>query len=221
MTDHLAPSPQMGRLIVFEGLRGSGKTTCLRAVAARLRELLPDTPILETREPTSDTAPGKLARQILVGEVPLADPRSFQLLAAADRLEHVATTIAPALARGEVVLCDRYVLSSAAHTPEGTSGTWVQYMNGCAPVADMTLVLAVPEDEALRRVLARDGRNDALAATATRAGRFYDRNSGLAAASAWSRRVVFLDGTAVREVVAEAALRHVLDMINHTAAGTP
>lgn len=178
-----------GMLIVFEGLRGSGKTTCLRTVATRLRAM-PAVTVVETAEPTHDTTPGQLARRILRGEEGLADPRSFQLLAAADRLEHVAITIGPALVRGDIVLCDRYVLSSAAFAPadpRAPSWGWIGQMNVQAPMADLTIVLHVPPAVAAQRVLDRDGKPDALATTAHMASRFYQHRSHLAERYARSR----------------------------------
>src|SRR4051794_39709628 len=107
-----------GRFIVIEGLDGAGTTTQTERLATRLRE--EGHRVLTTREP-SDGPVGMLLRQALTGRLtlpgahaPLAD-ETLALLFAADRTDHLASRVEPALGRGEVVLCDRYVLSSLAY----------------------------------------------------------------------------------------------------------
>ncbi|MDD1677673.1 MAG: dTMP kinase [Methanomicrobiales archaeon] len=111
-----------GKLIVIEGADGSGKTTQVRLLAERLGWA--GIPCLTTAEPTRAPDPvGGLIRTALTGGVTIRDPRAMQLLYAADRLEHAAAVIEPALRRGELVICDRYDLSTlvymCAGTPEG------------------------------------------------------------------------------------------------------
>lgn len=205
-----------GKLIVFEGLRGAGKSTCLRAVAQALRSAFAVT-VHETSQPTHMTAPGALARRILRGEVPLEDPRSFQLLCAADRLEHVVLSITPALARGQVVLCDRYVLSSAAYAPTDPlpfPWEWIRHINQHAPLADLTIVLYLDAEQAAARVLARDGSPDRLAATPHQAHVFYTPNSPLALRFAHSHRVSFVDASLPPDVVACRALDEVVQVLD-------
>lgn len=200
-----------GKLIVVEGARGSGKSTCLRTVAEQLRDAL-GLRVCTTSEPTRDNAPGALARRVLAGQDALADARAFQLLCAADRLEHVALTIGPALARGEVVLCDRYVLSSTAHAPANVEGAWALALaaNAAAPLADLTVVLCVPMEECGRRLVARGDGPDALAATTAAPELFYKMHSAYARDYAHSRNVVFVDGTAPPGHVATQVLTEIL-----------
>lgn len=99
------------KFIVLEGIDGSGTTTQLSRVSAALRTL--GHRVHETREPTGGRI-GKLIRE------QLSDPsgvsaRCLALLFAADRIDHLDREILPALARGEVVVCDRYVMSSLVY----------------------------------------------------------------------------------------------------------
>lgn len=100
-----------GKLIVIEGPDGSGKSTIAHLLHAR--RLAGRRPSILTREPT-DGPVGKLIRRALRAEVTLA-PAAMGPLYAADRANHAATLLQPALARGEVVVCDRYLLSNLVY----------------------------------------------------------------------------------------------------------
>lgn len=101
--------------VSFEGGDGAGKSTQVRALAAWLTEA--GRTVLVTFEP-GDTVLGATLRQaVLHGED--IDPRTEALLYAADRAHHVASMVRPALARGEVVITDRYLDSSVAYQGVG------------------------------------------------------------------------------------------------------
>src|ERR687891_1609678 len=101
-----------GRLIAFEGVEGAGKSTQLellrRALEGRSRE------VVVTREPGGTQAGERVRALLLDPEVEL-HPRAEALLFAAARAELVENVIRPALERGAVVLCDRYLDSSLAY----------------------------------------------------------------------------------------------------------
>jgi dTMP kinase len=101
-----------GKLVIIEGPDGSGKGEQARRLQARLVGRVPHGSTLTT-EPT-DGPIGRLIRQALRHDVTLA-PRAMGALYAADRLDHVATCIEPALARGAVVVCDRFELSNRVY----------------------------------------------------------------------------------------------------------
>lgn len=105
-----------GLFIAFEGLDGSGKSTVLKRVAEELRQtgLLP----VVTREP-GGTSLGLAIRELLLGQDHRPAARTELLLMCADRAEHVATVISPALDDGEVVLSDRYAASTRAYQGGG------------------------------------------------------------------------------------------------------
>jgi dTMP kinase len=101
-----------GRFIAFEGGEGSGKSTQAARLAARLGALL-------THEP-GDTPLGASVRAILLDAADLeVTPRAEALLMAADRAQHVAEVIRPALASGRTVVTDRYTPSSVAYQGYG------------------------------------------------------------------------------------------------------
>ncbi len=111
------PGPPPGLLIAFEGGEGSGKTTQARLVSIWLRELGYD--VVTTHEPGA-TKVGMRLRALLLDTAHTGmSPHAEALMYAADRAEHVASVIAPALERGAIVITDRYVDSSLAYQGAG------------------------------------------------------------------------------------------------------
>src|SRR5256885_2863421 len=113
--------------IVLEGGDGSGKSTQAGILVARLRDRGRE--VVATREPGATEA-GAAIRAVVLGGGDL-DPRAEALLVAADRAEHVAEGIRPALRRGAGVGSDRYLPPSPAH-PGGAPGPRV---GGGGPVS--------------------------------------------------------------------------------------
>lgn len=105
-----------GLFIVFEGGEGSGKSTQAGMLYNALYAL--NIPTLITHEP-GDTLLGSELRQILLSPGAPISKRAEALLFAADRAEHVDMVIKPALERGEVVICDRYISSMMAYQGAG------------------------------------------------------------------------------------------------------
>jgi len=102
-----------GCFIAFEGIDGSGKSTQVALLADRLGAA--GWEVIATREP-GGTPIGQAIRGILLDPANTSlDPRAEALLFAADRAQHVAEVIRPALARGAIVLGDRYLDSSVAY----------------------------------------------------------------------------------------------------------
>ncbi|SDB79889.1 thymidylate kinase [Raineyella antarctica] len=106
-----------GLFIVFEGGDGVGKTTQLALLAEHLRRAGHE--VVVTREP-GDTPAGAVIRRLLLdpatGDL---DPRAEALLYAADKAQHLAQVVRPALERGAMVVCDRYVDSMLAYQGAG------------------------------------------------------------------------------------------------------
>jgi dTMP kinase len=106
-----------GLLIAFEGGEGAGKTTQARLLAIWLREQGYD--VIATHEPGA-TKVGMRLRALLLDTAHTGmSSRAETLMYAADRAEHVATVIAPALKRGAIVVTDRFVDSSLAYQGRG------------------------------------------------------------------------------------------------------
>jgi len=109
--------PHRGKFITFEGLDGCGKSTQLGKLAAALRSQ--GMTVVETREPGGTQAAEKI-RQLLLNSrtSPLAPNTELALMFAA-RVQHIEQVIAPALAAGKIVLCDRFTDSSEAYQGGG------------------------------------------------------------------------------------------------------
>lgn len=105
-----------GLWITFEGGDGSGKTTQARLLQEWIEAQ--GRTVVRTREP-GGTEVGDLIRDIVLHHRGDIAPRAEALLYAADRAHHVATHVRPALARGEVVIQDRYLDSSVAYQGAG------------------------------------------------------------------------------------------------------
>lgn len=115
--DTSTSSGTRGLFITFEGGEGSGKTTQILMLAHRLRA--GGLTVRTVREP-GGTVVGEAVRTLLLDpEHDGLDERAELLLYEASRAQHVAEVIAPALAAGEVVLCDRYTDSSTAYQGYG------------------------------------------------------------------------------------------------------
>jgi len=164
-----------GRFVVLEGLDGAGTTTQAAALARALRER--GDRVHTTCEPSTGPV-GALLRQALTGRLTghgqPVDRTTLALLFAADRADHVAQEIVPALEAGATVLCDRYVLSSIAYQGLDLPFDEVVALNAHAPAPDLTLFLDVPPRVAQKRRAQSRGRDELFDALALQ--RRVDRN---------------------------------------------
>ncbi len=164
---------KQGRLIVFEGVEGCGKTTQLQRSQEwiessgwleklRSRGLIQQ--VLVTREP-GGTELGRILRQLLLGSVgqavsePIQD-RTELLLYAADRAQHVEGYLRPQLATGALILCDRYTDSTTAYQGygRGLSLALIAQLNQIATdglTSDLTLWLDLDAAAGLARTRQR------------------------------------------------------------------
>ena len=154
-----------GVLIAFEGGEGAGKSTQIRMLGEALRN--DGLAVTETFEPGATPA-GARIRSMLLNPAYTLDERAEALLFAADRANHVATVIRPALDKGHIVLTDRFSDSSAAYQGAGRSLTEedVRRVSRWATggiVPDLTIVLDLPPADGLARV-GRRGMADRLEA---------------------------------------------------------
>lgn len=102
--------------VVLEGLDGAGKTTLMKELARRATEA--GRAHIVTREP-GGTPFGDAMREVLLSKEYQVDPMAELLAFASIRAQHVAHVIKPALARGELVLCDRFTASTVAYQGHG------------------------------------------------------------------------------------------------------
>jgi dTMP kinase len=108
---------QRGLFITFEGMDGSGKTTQMHRLAARLRDM--GRTVLETTEPGGPPIAMKIRRILLDSANQELSPSTELLLYFASRAQNVDEWILPALARGEIVLSDRFTDSSLVYQGAG------------------------------------------------------------------------------------------------------
>lgn len=107
-----------GLFITVEGPDGAGKSTLVQKLEKQLQEVLA-VPLIVTREPGGSNIAEKIREVIIDPENIEMDAKTEALLFAASRRQHIIETILPALDRGEVVLCDRFVDSSIAYQGAG------------------------------------------------------------------------------------------------------
>lgn len=110
-----------GLFITLEGMDGAGKTTHLEWLQHHLATR--GLPLVVTREP-GGTALGEALRQLLLDSHEPRQPDTEALLMFAARREHIATVIAPALAAGKWVLCDRFTDATYAYQSGGSGMDW-------------------------------------------------------------------------------------------------
>lgn len=149
--------PPPGLLIVFEGIDGTGKSTHSRRLNDDLRAA--GATVVWSREPTDGPWGRKIREAAQTRRLPLRE----ELVAfTEDRRQHVAELIRPALEAGAIVILDRYFYSSIAY--QGTRGAdpdaVEQRMRAIAPTPDLTILIDLDPEAALRRIT--DGRGEGL-----------------------------------------------------------
>jgi dTMP kinase len=150
-----------GKLIVFEGPEGAGKTTQIRLIAERLGAL--GISVVAVREP-GGTPVGDAIREVLLDPEQQITPATEALLFMASRAELIAREIKPSLGKGDVVLLDRFFLSTYAYqiVGRGLPEDQIRAANRLATsglVPDLTVLLDVPLSEGLERADARGKRD--------------------------------------------------------------
>ena len=156
--------------VTFEGVEGSGKSTQMTRLCAALEAA--GRTVCLTRQP-GGCALGQTLRGILLSQKTAGlDDRAELFLYLADRAQHVAEVIRPALAAGQVVVCDRYTDSTVAYQGygRGLDTTLLQNLNAVAAgvVPDLTVLLDLDPAIGLTRATSRN----AAAGTAEAEGRF-------------------------------------------------
>lgn len=149
-----------GLFISFEGGEGAGKSTQIKLLAAKLRAK--GYSLTVTREPGGSPGAEAIRHVILSGAAETFGPKMEALLFAAARSDHIEQVIRPAIERGDIVLCDRFVDSWRVY--QGSSGeidpVFMDVLervsvNGMMP--DLTLIMDIDPVEGLERATARRG----------------------------------------------------------------
>ena len=145
-----------GRFITFEGIEGCGKTTQNKRLADFFRAQ--GFTVIQTREPGGTPIGQNLRQLILDPNTTFTHPYTEVLLFFADRLEHVQSVIAPALAAGHTVLCDRYIDSTVAYQKGGRHmpSSLLAPLTSMVPILpDLTILLDISVQEGLSRAKKR------------------------------------------------------------------
>jgi dTMP kinase len=208
-----------GWFITFEGVEGAGKST----QAGRLAEALRDRgyAVLETREP-GGTPLGRGIRELVLGAGHRPVPMAELLLMLADRAQHLAEVVRPALAAGKVIIGDRYADATYAYQGGGRgldheviATANAATTGGLEP--DLTLFLDLPVDAARARQRAR-GAPDRMEAEGPE---FHARVDAAyrTLVAAFPYRIKIIDAGADADTVHEAVLRQVLAALEAGPAG--
>jgi len=199
--------------VTLEGVEGCGKSTQARLLARRLKA--EGYHVLLTREP-GGTKLGRLVRSCLLTPGGKVGPMAEFLLFVADRAQHVAEVIRPALGRGRIVISDRFGDSSRAYQGfgRGIGLARVDRINreatgGLRP--DLTILLDLPVREGLIRV----GRRGAMTRLDREKLRFHEkvRSAFLVLATREPGRIRVVDARLGRQETCEVICRHVIERI--------
>jgi len=148
-----------GRLITFEGIDGSGKSTQARRLAETLKAA--GQQVRLTREPGGTEGAEEIRRLLTTGAPERWSPETECLLFTAARRDHMERLIAPALAAGETVICDRFVDSTRVYqgAVRGDLRALVDALHDLAigREADMTFILDLPAEDAAARIAGAGG----------------------------------------------------------------
>lgn len=203
--------------VTVEGVEGAGKSTLMNMLVREFERR--GLPFVRTREPGGCGLGAKL-RPILLDVSSTLDSRAELFLFLADRAQHVAEVIRPALERGEWVLCDRYADSTIAYQGygRGMDADRLQELNDHATGGlwpERTLLLDLPVEQGVQRARARNGREGLSLSE----GRFEAeeiafhqriRQGFLSRAARWPERFRVLDA----ELPPEDLLKAALDALN-------
>ncbi|MEZ5892233.1 MAG: dTMP kinase [Parvularculaceae bacterium] len=149
-------SKDRGFFISFEGGDGAGKSTQIRMLAERLRASGRE--VVLTREPGGSDGAEAIRKLLLEGAAERWSPLAEALMMYAARADHIERTIEPALARGAVVITDRFADSTMAY--QGLAGSLgVDVVNALQSLVvkrmpDITFILDLPVEEGLKRAAA-------------------------------------------------------------------
>lgn len=154
---------ETGKLITFEGGEGAGKSTQVSILVERLRSA--GRHAIATREPGGSPVAEDIRETLLSGKVKQFGPFAEALLFSIARQDHIDTVIADALARGQWVVCDRFLDSTRAY--QGATGgvpapviSALERLTLHGIMPNLTIVLDIPVEEGLARMARRRGAPD-------------------------------------------------------------
>mgnify|MGYP003304145163 CR=1 FL=1 len=112
----LTPNTHKGKLIVFEGTDGAGKTTLINLTYKYFKDKDPNKEVILLKQPTDAARNSRLFQKMMFDENhDDINYRAVQLLTLSDRIQHNHEAIIPALKEGKIIICDRYIYTSIAN----------------------------------------------------------------------------------------------------------
>ncbi|MDZ4727500.1 MAG: dTMP kinase [Leptospira sp.] len=197
----------MGKFFVFEGIDGSGKTTLSKLVANKL-EAPPNIEIIWHREPT-DGAYGKQIRNFLTGRITLTKTEQMELFLK-DRHQSVTEVIRPNITKGNIVIQDRYIYSTAAYQG-GNEFTCEEILlkneEQGFPKPNLVFFIDLTPEEARERRVARGGKKEYFDEDSSQ-NLIYQNYMKILPAN-----TVFLDGNANLEELTTIVLEQIMSYI--------
>lgn len=152
-----------GKLVVFEGTDGAGKTTMISMTEKWIGEKVGADNVLTVKQPTDLSRKTKLFQKMMYcPNHEDIDYRAVQLLTMSDRLQHGFEVIEPALRSGKTVICDRYIYTSLANMlARGyTHEKWFYEAAKHILQPDVVFLAYVPPQLAIERILSRPSESD-------------------------------------------------------------
>ncbi|MCI8343381.1 MAG: dTMP kinase [Clostridia bacterium] len=154
---------EKGKLIVFEGTDGAGKTTLIGMTAKYLSQKYGSEKVLVLKQPTDAARNTKLFQKMMFSEAhEEIDYRAVQLLTLSDRVQHNRETIVPALRGGKIVVCDRYIYTSVVNMlARGYDREkWFYLASRAIVKPDLAFLAYADPQTALERIKARPEEKD-------------------------------------------------------------
>ncbi len=152
-------SNRSGFFVVLEGIDGAGTTSQVGRVSDHLVEL--GYPVVTTQEPRMGCPVTRRLRQYMDKADPeTASPADMAILFAAQRVLHLNDLIMPALAKGKVVISDRYVTSTRVYQGQDNEDDFIDALTLSFPDADREYLLDLPEETASVRLDTRGAVRD-------------------------------------------------------------
>ena len=149
-----------GLFVTFEGCEGSGKTTQIQQLKNWIESNMDSVNLCLTREPGGTIEAETIRALLLNGAASKWQPATEAMMMSASRHEHVIHVIKPALARGDVVICDRF--TDSTHVYQGYVGgvdnallEWLDQLSCQGLVPDLTLLLDIDSNVGLTRTIQR------------------------------------------------------------------
>ena len=159
----LTQNTYKGKLIVFEGTDGAGKTTLINQTYKYLKDKYPDKEIILLKQPTDEARNNRLFQKMMFDENhENINYRAVQLLTLSDRVQHNHEVIIPALKEGKIIICDRYIYTSIANMKARNyrNENWFYLASKEIIKPDISFLAFVEPEIAISRIKAREEEKD-------------------------------------------------------------